>query len=243
MTPNTPWPSESAEMDFPSLARQQQVSYGQETLAAQKGQQTSEPEDEVTPKRLFEACMEACRSGWKDNFRPWTPWSELDRQALVDIMSQGRFSEIDHILVLGLSDVDLKYVREALEVEKEKFILKHHHYEFFSIIQVVKRLEQLFEGNHETIRVEVEDQEFTPETREGLEALGVKVIPASQGGIFGNASSSTLVYDARRFQTGLQRHIKYSWEPNDGPNPRLPAAVITDKRSVWLESGSRKINP
>lgn len=210
---------------------------------AQKRQQANgDQEEEVMPKRIFEACMEACRSGWKDNFRPWKPWSELDCQTLVDIMSQGRFSEIDHILVLGLGNMDLEYVRDALEMNKA-FLLKHHHYEFFSIIQVVKRLERLFKGNHETVRLEVEDQGFTPETRGGLEGLGVNIIPASQGGVFGNASPTTLVYDARRFQTDLQKHIKDNWERNDGLNSKLPAAVITDRMSVRLDSYSPKIDP
>ncbi|KAG6357658.1 hypothetical protein INS49_013537 [Diaporthe citri] len=139
--------------------------------------------------------------------------------------------------------MDLQYVCEALEMNNERFLLKHHHYEFFSIIQVVKRLERLFKKNRETVRVEVEDQGFTPETREGLEGLGVQITPASQGGVFGNASGTTFVYDARRFQTDLQKHIKDNWEPNDGSNSKLPAAVITDRMSVRLGSGSPKIDP
>lgn len=205
---------------------------------AQKRQQANGAQEDPTVK-TFKAAMEACLSAQKKDWYPWKPSSEFDCDTLVDIMDQGRFSKIDHILILGLGNFDLGNVRHKLE-NKLEVIIQYYQDVYFTRIQVCKRLKRLFEEkNSRPVRLEAEDQGYTADTKRGLKSLGITIISASQRGAFGNATPTTLVYDARKDQTDIRMHIEDFWDQNKDPNSdralSLPVAVITHWDSIKLE--------
>lgn len=176
----------------------------------------------------------------KDDIRGWfksardssyTQWKIYETKGLlnpnssglVTLLKQPRFHNIKHILVLGLGDPGRVIGDRWVQSPKQTL--------FFSRLAVIKLLSTILFPSGGRVEVENANLEFSEETVMGLNHLGITVVNGKDGG-FSHAKDYSLVYDVRRKQGDIVKHMNSRLQ--------LPAAVLTDVPSLGPSSDDGK---
>lgn len=182
-----------------------------------------------------------------DWYTEWGSYDTRDRlhpnsSSLFKIISQARFSRIDHILVLGLGDPWYTQDGKRREVGCVELDL------FFRRLAVIRKLYTVLMPNRKHISVDIEDADgkFSQGTVKGLQRVGMAVKGPDKAGNgpkgFERSTNRSLVYDLRHKQGDLVAFM------TGKKTSDLPAVVLTDFPSLRARAPSgdgkvQKITP
>lgn len=184
--------------------------------------------------KAFQATQDFFRKIWSEGEGRTKPSSELYNCAtLVDILRQGRFKTINHIVVIGLEDPQLGNVVDKLypllnrEIEPEQVVLAKQE-PAFRQIHVIGRIRHFYKNERKVdLKIDIADHKFTTGFKDVLQekSLGFNITPNAQN----KCSKTTLLYDVRWGEQDLQELIK-----NLKKQGELPAAILTRDDSIRL---------